>query len=159
MATRTVQEKTTTVTRLDTNIVANITLTDAAPVATGFEKSSTKSAGLYKAANMFYKTLYTDKDSNPLNTQEGTYLLTLFQSNITDRDVLYAFVDEQVADAFSQVQDYQDVANATDEELLISAAIVDFSFSEEGPTLDFSVDLHNAAGESVTLQIPSIVLV
>lgn len=159
MATRTVQTKTTDTSRLDINIVESLSLDGSVPVNTGFSKSSTKSAGLYKSSNMFYKILYTEKGSNPVNKDEGTELMTLFQSNITDREVLYAFVDTQVSSALEQLQDYQSRASATDDELITNAVIDLFEFSDEGPTLDFSVDLHNAVGETATLQIPSIVLI
>jgi len=159
MATRTVTNKTTDVSRLDTNIVESLALDPDKPVRTGFSTSSTKAAGLYKSSNMFYKILYTEVGSNPLNKDEGTDLLTLFQSNITDKDVLYAFVDTQVASALEQLQDYQSQVVVTDDETITSAVIKTFELSDDGPTLDVSIDLHNAVGEQASIQLPSIVLI
>jgi len=155
---RPVSTTTTTTTRLDTNILSGTTLDGEIPVATGFDVASTKSAGFAKAANMFYKTLFTDKGSDLHNISTGTELPQLFSSSIYDEEILFASVKRDTDDALSQVIAFQDSSGATDEEKLIGATIVSFLFDQDSSALSFNIELYNLAGETSTLEIPSTVI-
>lgn len=156
--TRPVQQKTTSISSLDLNIVTNISLSPNQPVQTGFETSSTKVAGILKAANMFYKILFTKKGSNPLDSDEGTDFVDLYESSIADNEVLFSFVNTEVDSAFEQIQSYQEDAGVDDTEKIVAARIVNFSTDTETNELNVNIGLFVASGETTTLQIPSIVI-
>lgn len=168
--TRPVSTKTTATTRLDTSILAGVTLNANVPVTTGLASASTKAAGLAKGLNMFYKLLFTEKGSNPLNILEGTRLGDLYQSNITDIDTLFVDVKAAVDDAFEQLSLLQTRALAPADEKITSVTIVSLtttvpdsaaspsSKTSPGPVLNFSLLFRNAAGDTSPYQVPSIVL-
>jgi hypothetical protein len=165
MAVRPVTATTTDTTRLDTGIIAGITLNKSVAAATGLDPQSTKTAGFAKAISIYYKLLFTEKGTNPLNAQEGTSLPTLYQSNITDLDTLFVDVSNDVTDAFTQLSDIQNRNNATAEEKIVGVDIIDFrttlpdaGAAASGTRLDFSLLFRNAAGEKSPYQLPSIVL-
>ena len=156
---RPVNTTTTSTTGLDTNVISNITLDGSQSVGIGFDAASTKVAGVMKVANMFFKILLTLKGSNPIDQDEGTTLVDLFDSNIADEQVLFVCVKEAVDDALAQMLTLQDASGAVEEEQIASASVVNFSFEEaEGPKVDFGVNVYNAAGDSFTLEVPSIVV-
>lgn len=155
---RPVRATTTTTTRLDTNILSGTTLDGEVPVATGFDSASTKSAGFAKAANIFYKILFTEKGSDLHNTNIGTEIPLLFSASIYDEEILFASVKRDVDDALSQVVSFQDSSGATADEKLVGASIVSFLFDREASSLNFEVELYNLAGETSVLEIPSIVI-
>ena len=155
---RPVSTSTTTTTRLDTNILSGTTLDGETPVASGFDQASTKAAGLAKAANMFYRVLFTEKGSDLHNLNLGTEVPLLFSSSIYDEEILFAGIKRDVDDALSQVIAFQDSSGATEEEKLVAATIVSFLFDSAASALNFEVELYNLAGESSTLELPSIVI-
>jgi len=158
---RPVSPTTTSTTGLDTNVISKITLDGDQAVGIGFDPASTKVAGVMKVANMFFKLLLTRKGSNPISQDEGTELVDLFESNVADEAVLFACAKNAVDDALEQILILQERAGAVTEEQISNADISDFVFDEtagNGPKVDFSVDVYNAAGESFTLEIPSIVV-
>jgi len=156
--TRTVKKKTLAATGLDINIISNITLDKTVAVKTGFDTQSTKASGLQKAANMFYKILFTQRGSNPLDPKEGVELVSLFESNISDREVLFAFVSKEVEAGFQQVKTFQERANAPADEQLAGVRIVTFLFDDTKQALTFGINIFNVNGDETTLEIPSIVI-
>jgi len=158
MAIRPVQNKTTNATGLDTNIVTGISLTDTIPVNTGFDSSSTKATSIVKASNMFFKVLLTEKGSNPLNKSEGTEFPSIFESGITDKEILFTIASEEVEDAFTQVKDFQEDAGVPEDEQIVNALIVKFFINPETFELEMDINIFVASGEKTTLQLPSIVV-
>jgi len=155
---RSVSKKTTATTGLDINILSNITLNKTVAVKAGFDAQSTKASGLQKVANMFYKTLFTQLGSNPLDKTEGTDLVSVFQSNLADRDVLFAFVSKEVEAGFQQIKTFQERSNAPVTEQLAGVRITSFLFDASKQSLTFGVNIFNVNGDETTLQIPSIVI-
>ena len=160
MATRPVSAKTTTKTRLDTSILANVTLVKDQPVKTGFSPASTKTAGIAKACALFYKLLWTEKGSNPLKPTEGTGFTALYQSSITSLEPLYFEAKTAVEDAFSQLQAYQEAGNAPADERISVVDISDFNLTESAvnTALTVGLNIYTLGGEKVSFQLPSIVL-
>lgn len=155
---RPVSQTTTTKTGLDTNILSGSTLDGEVAVATGFDTASTKSAGIVKATNMFYKTLFTEIGSDLHNTSMGTELPLLFQSSIYDEEILFASVKGYVDESLEQVIAFQNISKAPDSEKLVHASIISFLFNQEDLSLGFEVELYTQAGESNTLELPSTVI-
>jgi hypothetical protein len=158
---RPVSTTTTSTSGLDTNIVSDITLDGQKAVGIGFDTASTKSAGVIKIANMFFKLLMTRQGSNPINLAEGTELADLFESNISDRTVIFTVIQNSVNEALEQILVLQERAGAVLEEQIASASVESFAFDDDpgkGTRADFSVNIYNAAGENFVLQIPSIVV-
>jgi hypothetical protein len=158
MAIRPVQDKTTNTTALDTNIVTDITLTKTIPVNTGFDQASTKSTGIVKAANMFFKILLTQKGSNPINKEEGTEFPDIFESGITDEDILFSIATEEVEAAFEQIQALQEANGVSVDEQIANVVITKFSLNQETSELEMDTSIYVASGEKTTLQLPSIVV-
>jgi len=165
MATRPVIAKTTDTVSLDTGILAGITFNKNTETATGQDTQSTKTAGLAKAMSNFYKILFTEKGSNPLNIQEGTSLSDLYLSNINDIQTLAMEVSSAVTDAFAQFSSIQDFNKVTAQEKLVGVVITDLRTTVPATgatagsnTLDFSLLFSNAAGSTSPVQTPSIVL-
>lgn len=158
MAIRPVQGKTTTTVGLDTNILTDITLSKETPANAGFDQASTKASGIVKASNRFFKILMTQTGSNPIDKTEGTDFSTIFESGITDTEILFAIASEETDVALNQVKDYQDGANLPLDEQVSNAVIVKFDLDEESFELTIDINVFVASGEKTTLQLPSIVV-
>jgi len=156
--TTTIINKTVSTTRIDTNILADVSFTSGSQVRVGFDQSSTKVAGFAKTANSFYRILFTEKGSDPHNKNRGTELVKLFTSSIYDEDVLFASVQHDVVDATNQIIEAQTVSNADENEKLVNTRIVSFSFDRANSSITFGIELYNLAGSKAVIEIPSVVI-
>ena len=150
----------TTVTGMDMSILLTPAAYDGKEELTfGFNKASTKSVGLAKLAGKVCKLLWTQKGSNPINPSEGTDLVNLYSDGIGDPEALFAFTSICLADAESQIMEYQDLEGGKPEESLASLSLLDAHIEPQGITQVYriTISIHSAAGELADFELPSTI--
>lgn len=117
-----------------------------------FEGTPRKITGIQKVAQLFLKTLFTQKGTDVIYPDKGTNFpnLTIGANRQSEDDEFISDVTAAIQDAESQVK-YNSV-DSDDSSSLASITLLGFEFLTE--TLSLYIRLITAAGESASIAIP-----
>ena len=155
---RTISEKTTTQTFLDTNVYNTITADSSQPITPSLGVKSAKSTGVVKLINMFLKLLYTVPGSNYLDKTEGTNFVRIYDIAPSDEDAVLTRVQTAVDAAAEQIMYNQSLLTVPDNEKLQRAYVDSFSITYDSggrSQVNITIGLEVVSGSNVAVQLPS----